>query len=193
MKQYQFFSDDKLLQMSSSGESEAEEELISRYKRKVSICARRFYLFGGDNDDLIQEGTIGLLKAIRTFDPDKGVSFSSYAEVCIRSKLLDAISFRKYSGFLSLDEPDLSDSSFCDNNPETLFIENEHYEECVASLRDRLSVYERSVLDMYLQGVNYNELSEMVGKPVTSVYNAIQRIRLKLSANKDKGDSSNSC
>ena len=190
MKQYQHFSDDELLLMSSSGDQDAEEELISRYKRKVSICARRFYLFGGDNDDLIQEGTIGLLKAIRTFNPEKGVSFSSYAEVCIRSKLLDAISFRKYTGFLSLDEPDLSDSSFSDNNPETLFIENEHYEEFVASLKDRLSAYERSVLDMYLQGMNYNELSDQLNKPVASVYNAIQRIRLKLSAHIDKGDSS---
>ncbi|MDO5444475.1 MAG: sigma-70 family RNA polymerase sigma factor [Eubacteriales bacterium] len=190
MKQYQNYNDDELLLMSSSGDQDAEEELITRYKRKVSICARRFYLFGGDNDDLIQEGTIGLLKAIRTFDPGKGVSFSSYAEVCIRSKLLDAISFRKYSGFLSLDEPDLSDSSLCDNNPETLFIENEHYEEFVASLKDRLSAYERSVLDMYLQGMNYNELSEKLNKPVASVYNAVQRIRLKLSAHIDKGDSS---
>ena len=189
MKEYHNFCDHDLLLLSST-DSEAEEELINRYKRKVSICARRFYLFGGDNDDLVQEGMIALLKAIRSYRPEKNVSFGTYSEVCIQNRLRDTVFLSRYSEFLSLEEQDLSDSSFSDNNPETLFIENEHYEEFVASLKDRLSAYERSVLDMYLQGMNYNELSDQLNKPVASVYNAIQRIRLKLSAHIDKGDSS---
>lgn len=187
MKEYHNFCDHDLLLLSST-DSEAEEELINRYKRKVSICARRFYLFGGDNDDLVQEGMIALLKAIRSYRPEKNVSFGTYSEVCIQNRLRDTVFLSRYSEFLSLEEQDLSDSSFCDNDPETLIIENEHYEEFFTSFKNCLSHYEQSVLDMYLQGMNHNEIANRLLKTTSSVYNAIERIRSKFSAHITHGD-----
>ena len=181
MKEYQSFSDDDLLLMSADGDQIAEEELVERYKRKVAVCSRKYYLFGGDNDDLLQEGMLGLLKAIRTYKPGKGASFNTYAEVCIRSKLLDAVSFKRYTEFLSLDETDLDESSFCANDPETMLIENERDEEFLLRIKSLLSPYESKVLDLYLQGLNCTELAENLNKSVTSVYNAVQRIRSKLA------------
>lgn len=190
MDDFRLFDDSELVIKASDGNEAAEEELVRRYKRKVSICSRKLFLLGGDDEDLNQEGMLGLLKAIRTYIPEKGASFSTYAEKCIRSKLADAISFRKYMEYLPLDEPLLEDSSDADNDPETLIIENEHYEEFVSSIRNCLSSYERSVLDIYLQGRSCSEIAGILNKPVLSVYNAIQRIRSKISAYVLTGDSS---
>ena len=174
-------SDLTLLEKIRAGDTLAEEELISRYKDKVSLCTRKFYLFGGDNEDLIQEGMIGLLSAIRTFNDDCGASFATYAERCIVNRLNDAVSLKKYSGFISLDDDSVSCLSTVDD-PEALFVENECFEKLKANVSVILSSYEKSVLNLYLSGSSYKEISVSLDKSVVSVYNAVQRIREKLSA-----------
>ena len=188
MVDFEKLSDEELVLYSSRGDGAAESCLIKRYKQRVSLYARRFYLIGGDDEDLIQEGTIGLLAAVRTYNSGKGTAFSTYAYKCIRSKLIDAISFRKYSEYVSLDESEVFDSVVAENNPEALYIENEHYVELIDSLRSGLSSYELSVLNLFLNGESYTEIAARLRKSPQSVYNAVQRIRNKLSSILHRGD-----
>ena len=181
MIDYSMFSDRDLIDAAHSGDRSAEEELLMRYRQKVRICARRFYLLGGDDEDLLQEGMIGLLRAVRSFNPALGTSFNTYAERCIKSRLIDAAQFRGYVEFISSEDLVLEDPADEDSNPETLLINNERYEEVVSQLRLKLSHYESSVLDLYLCGFSYPEIANRLGKSDRSIYNAVQRIREKLT------------
>jgi len=158
----------------------SEEELVRQYAKKVLIISRSYFLAGGDKDDLYQEGLIALLSAIRTYDQNKGVSFSTYAESCIKRRLIDTIRNNKYSGFLSIEDFDFDDIQI---SPEDSFLENEAYNNLLADIKTRLSRYESSVLNLYLSGYSHTEIAEKLNKPVESVYNAIQRIRQKIAAN----------
>lgn len=157
----------------------SEEELVKQYAKKVLILSRSFFLVGGDKDDLYQEGLIALLSAIRSYDPDKGASFSTYAESCIKRRLIDTIGNSRYSGFLSLDDFEFDDIQV---SPEESFIENEAYKDLLRDIKSKLSRYESNVLDLYLSGYSHSEIADKLGKPVESVYNAIQRIRQKITA-----------
>ena len=181
MMDYSICSDQDLILGAHSGDRRAEEELLMRYRQKVRICARRFYLLGGDDEDLLQEGMIGLLNAVRSFNPALGTAFNTYAEKCIKSRLIDAAQFKGYVEFISSEDLVLEDSADEESNPETLLIKYEQYEEVVSQLRLKLSKYEASVLDLYLNGFSYPEIAERLGKSDRSIYNAIQRIRTKLS------------
>jgi len=191
MRNFNSLSDNDLIILSRQGSEPAEEELISRYKRKATICARKFYILGGDDEDLLQEAMLGLLKAVRTFDDEKGATFSTYAETCIRRRLMDVINLKRYTEFISTeDQTCSSEEPVCDNDPETLLIENERYEELMSSIKTSLSVYELKVLDLYLSGMNCQDISVELSKAVGSVYNAVQRIRSKTGAKLFVGDSS---
>ena len=181
MMDYSIYSDQDLILSVRSGDRHAEEELLKRYSQKVRICARRFYLLGGDDEDLLQEGMIGLLNAVRSFNPALGTSFNTYAEKCIKSRLIDASQFKGYVEFISSEDYVLEDSADEESNPETLLIKYERYEELVSQLRLKLSQFETSVLNLYLNGYSYPEIAAMLGKPDRSIYNAVQRIRGKLS------------
>lgn len=180
MIDYHSISDEELVSYGRNNDSSAEEELVRRYMKKVRICARRFFLLGGDNDDLIQDGMLGLLQAIRTFSEDTGTSFNTYAESCIRNRLIDAVGFSGYSGFLSSEEIDLSDYESPSGNPENELIEIESYNEKLALFKKHLSRYEKSVLMLFLKGYSCSDISSETGKSMRSVYNCIQRIRFKL-------------
>lgn len=192
---YKTLSDEDLLERSRAGDDQAEDQLAVRYSKLVRVCARPYFLAGGDSEDLIQEGMLGLLSAIRKFDPDTGVSFKTYAEQCIRNRLLtaiesasrlkhtplnDGISFE----YLLSEEPGklhaAQEDSFS-RRTEDQVLAREQREEILAGNAAALSGFEREVLEMYLQGMSYKEIADRVNRPEKSIDNAVQRIRRKLA------------
>ena len=184
-------SDSDLWQLASQGDAAAEEELVVRYGRLVRACARPYFLAGGDREDLIQEGMMGLLSAVRNFDPEKTVRFNTFAEYCIRRRIFDAIKASNrdksipLNTYVSLESPKFDEiyvpSASNMRDPEELLIANESFEELKKNLIGSLSGFEKNILDMYLEGMSYSEMAEVVGKSTKSVDNAVQRIRKKLS------------
>lgn len=184
-------TDEQLLSIVSDRRSGAEEILAERYVRLVRICARPFFLSGGDGEDLIQEGMLGLLSAIREYDSEKGVLFRTFAESCIRHRIQSAIrsaSRKKHSPLnhgISLDDV-LSDESqtlgtqFYHRSPEEQVLARETEKEYFSAYSRRLSKFESDVLHHFLLGLSYQEIASLVGKDIKSVDNAIQRIRRKL-------------
>ena len=174
-----------------SGNPEAEEALVSEYAQLVRACARPYFLAGGDGEDLIQEGMLGLLSAVRTFDPAKGVKFSTYAEFCVRRRIYSAI--RSASGYkhtplnsyISLESQQLDEnntqSAYFLRDPEDFVIARESVGEIKNLLYGALSRFESGVLELYLDGMSYKDMAARLGKSNKSVDNAVQRIRRKLS------------
>ena len=185
-------SDEKLCRLARQGDGPAMENLIRRYTRLVKTCARPFFLAGADAEDVIQEGMLGLMKAIREFDSTKGVPFSVFARLCIQRKIYSAtrsasaLKHQPLNQSMSLDRPlfeDLSEShtrvTAPIGDPESLVIGNEEREERTRQLYSLLSEFEANVLTLFLDGLSYEEMAETLGKPVKSVENAIQRIKRK--------------
>jgi len=179
-----------LVQKAISGDSAAEEALVSEYARVVRACARPYFLAGGDGEDLIQEGMLGLLSAIRTFDPAKGVKFSTYAEFCVRRRIFSAI--RSASGYrhtplnsyISLESQqsdESTQSAYFLRDPEDFVIARESAHEVEILLYGALSRFESGVLELYLEGMSYKDMAARLGKSNKSVDNAVQRIRRKLA------------
>ena len=194
------YSDNELINQARNGDEYAEEILANRYGRLVRICARQFFLVGGDGEDLIQEGMLGLLSAIRHFNPSKSVRFNTFAEYCIRRRIFDAIkaSTRDKSiplnTYISLESPRFdeiySPVASMLQDPEDLFIANECAEELKVCFEGTLSTFENKILDLYLDGMSYSEMAETVGKTTKSVDNAVQRIKKKLGKQLTKGGNS---
>lgn len=201
MMDYAALEDNKLLELAQDGDREAEEALAERYLRLVRACARPLFLAGGDSEDLIQEGTFGLLSAIRNFHPADSTSFRTYAEHCIRMRLFSAVkSASRLKHFplndgISLEQ--LSEDSGVDlsafpvgflRNPEDLVLARESKEELDAAFSRCLSRFEIKVLDLYLKGLSYREIAQRLSKDAKSVDNAVQRIRRKLERDTIFGD-----
>ena len=187
--------DEKLCRLARQGDGPAMENLIRRYTRLVKTCARPFFLAGADAEDVIQEGMLGLMKAIREFDSTKGVPFSVFARLCIQRKIYSAtrsasaLKHQPLNQSMSLDRPlfeDLAEShtrvTAPIGDPESLVIGNEEREERTRQLYSLLSEFEANVLTLFLDGLSYEEMAETLGKPVKSVENAIQRIKRKSAA-----------
>ena len=193
-------ADEELLQKCRQGSPEAEETLIRRYGRVIRSLARPYFLTGGDSEDLIQEGMLGLLNAIRRYDPQEETSFRTFAELCIRRRLISAL--RKSTGTknVSLDDCLSLESSLFDENqsrndnlrgPEELLIDREEAQKRYRNLLLLLSAYEQSVLRCFLRGMSYREIAEITKRSEKAVDNAVQRIRRKF-ANLPQGDISSS-
>lgn len=194
--------DDTMLQsLAFDGDRDAEDALATRYLRLVRICARPLFLAGGDSEDLIQEGTFGLLSAIRNYNPADGASFKTYAEHCIRMRLLSAIKSASrlkhvpLNDGISLEElsedPGADISTFPElirYNPEELILAEESREELNAACSRCLSRFEIKVLDLYLEGLSYREIADRLCKDAKSIDNAVQRIRRKLARENILGD-----
>lgn len=200
-------TDESLCIRAASGERGAEGELVGRYQRLVRACARPCFFIGGDDQDLIQEGMIGLLSAIRSFDARKGVQFSTYAEVCVRNRIhaaLRAAGRDKHSPLntsISLADAALEGEpgtylgaagTTGGANPEDALIDREEYARRMGALTVQLSGFEKRVMDLYLAGLSYGEIAAQVGKPLKSVDNAVQRIRRKASPHIASGEFSES-
>lgn len=192
-------SDEELCALTARGNARGEEELVSRYTRLVRVCSRPLFLAGGDSEDLIQEGMVGLLHAVRSYDPERQASFRTYAEVCIRSRLLSAVrdagrdKHSPLNHYVSLETP-LFDTAVSTqgDNPEDMLIDREIRNERLSALMDRLSGFEAKILRLYLGGLSYGEIARQIGRTDKSVDNAVQRIRRKLARQLTSGDISES-
>ena len=197
-------NDEELWRLTVSGDTRAEEELIERYTRLVRICARPYFLAGGDSEDLTQEGLLGLIKAIRSYDPEAGTPFRPYAEVCIRNRILEAIrsaSRKKHdplNGGVSLEYVVLSEADSRRSNevkpevfsrsPEEQLLARESEKEFYSTFSRCLSSFETEVLFLFLDGLSYRQIAAGVGRTEKAVDNAVQRIRRKLARQNFQGD-----
>ena len=173
------YSDETLCALVANGCRDAEEELVKRYFRSVRMYARPYFLAGGDSEDLIQEAMFGLLKAIREFDPRCDARFRTFAEVCIRNRIRSAVTNATRSKHAPLNDSMLGIGA----SPEELYISREEETERLARLGKQLSPLERKVLQLFLLGLSYQEISKQVGRSMKSVDNAVQRIRRKVAVN----------
>ncbi len=184
-------SDENLVARFHGGETEIMDYLLEKYKDLVRKVSRKLFLIGGDVDDVLQEGMIGLFKAIRDYDcSKKDASFYSFAELCISRQIYTAINAsnrKKHSplrDYVSLSDSPISllvANDFNGNrNPEELILDKEAQHMIQYEIERCLSTFEKQVLDMYLSGCSYDKISKEVGKPVKSVDNALSRIRSKL-------------
>ncbi len=199
-------TDEALCAQAASGDRIAEEMLVMRYTRLVRVCARPYFLAGGDSEDLIQEGMVGLLAAVREFRPGREAVFRTYAETCIRNRLRSAVKAAARDKHAPLNNSVSIESPSFDGNPdhaaflppvrasdpEQLLISREDREERTGRLKDHLSGFEAQVLELYLNGLSYTEIAVQVGRPPKSVDNAVQRIRRKVAQQFPFGDFSRS-
>lgn len=195
MQSYQNMSDEELIAALRSGEKEITDYLMDKYKSLVKKKAKALYLIGGETDDLIQEGMIGLFKAVRDYQPDKDSSFFHFADLCIARQMYTAVeaSNRKKHAPLNSYVPLYADSEDSEGrnladmletideaNPENLFISQEDREDFKRKVNETLSKMEQEVLSYYLQGFRYEQIAEAMGKEPKAVDNALQRLKKKL-------------
>jgi len=187
---YETYSDEELIMMLRSGDAEIADYLMEKYKPLVRKKTNAMYLIGGENEDLIQEGMIGLFKAMRDYNEEKECSFFAFAELCISRQLYSALesSNRKkhmplntYVSFSNEEGPDLEEMLSAQSvSPEQLMIEQEGQIEFAVRLNEKLSPMEKKVLYLYLEGNSYTQIGEMMNKPAKSIDNSLQRIRSKI-------------
>ncbi|MCD8333653.1 MAG: sigma-70 family RNA polymerase sigma factor [Clostridiales bacterium] len=193
MAEYEGLSDNQLIRLLRDGDSQVMDFLMEKYKYLVRKKANPLFLLGGDTDDLIQEGMIGLFKAIRDYDEEAG-SFFRFAELCINRQIYTAIesASRKKHGplnaYISLSVGDethpertvgTAEAAYAPD-PEQMLIDQESVEDFRSRIVARLSPMEQAVLDDYLEGMNYRQIADRMQKPQKSIDNALQRIRVKV-------------
>ena len=179
----------ELLNLAKSKDTGAVEQVLAKYKHLVVAIARKYFLIGGDKEDLIQEGMIGLFKAVNTFDVDKSDNFSGYAVMLIEREIISAIRTANTGNQQALNErifidndDELGDSA-C---PESDFINEESTLELTNEIKDKLSGFEKVVVDYYLKGYTYIDIATITGKTAKSIDNALSRIKKKLEYLKER-------
>lgn len=196
LSEYDFISDEEIVEIFRSGDSGALEHLINKYRNFVRAKARSYFLIGADREDIVQEGMIGLYKAIRDFKGDKLSSFKAFAELCITRQIITAIKTatrQKHiplNSYVSLDKPIYDEDSdrtlmdvICGTqvlDPEELIINQEEFIGLEDKMAEILSDLERKVLMLYLDGRSYQEIAEDLKRHVKSIDNALQRVKRKL-------------
>ncbi len=194
--QFEGMDDEEIIEAVHQGNSEALDFLIKKYRNFVRAKARSYFLIGADKEDIVQEGMIGLYKAIRDYKEDKLTSFKAFAELCITRQIITAIKTatrQKHiplNSYVSLDKPiydDESDRTLLDvisgakvMDPEELIINREEFDNMEDKMAQLLSDLERKVLALYLDGQSYQEISEELNRHVKSIDNALQRVKRKL-------------
>lgn len=175
-----FTQSDEYLLQNCVNSAVAEEALIERYSRMVRAYAHRFFLIGADYEDLVQEGMIGLLSAIRQYHNQSG-AFPAFAAACIKNRLVSAVRTASAKKHAPLNDSVPIDrcEGFHFISPEDLLIDKELYAEYLIQLNQHLSAMEKRILDAYLDGLSCSEIAEMIHKPIKSVSNAVQRIKQK--------------
>lgn len=188
MQNYQQYTDEDLIRRLRQGESGIEDFLIEKYKNLVKSRARAMYLIGGDTDDLIQEGMIGLFKAIRDYREDKDTVFATFAKLCVERQLYRAIEAsnrqknQPLNTYVSLDGEGSEEEvqRLWEESPEAIVVDREHTDHMIGKIQKALSPFENHVLDLYVKGHNYMQIAEMTDKSPKSIDNALQRIRTKV-------------
>ena len=197
-REYRQLSDEELIDRLRGGDSPITDYIMDKYKNLVRSKAKSMYILGGDNEDLIQEGMIGLFKAIRDYDCGRDASFYTFADLCISRQMYTAVqaSHRQkhwpLNTYVSLygsgrsqedsEEMELAEalSPDQDQNPETLFIDRERVEYLEGQIDKELSSFEKQVLDLYLTGMSYSQIAKVLGREEKSTDNALQRLKSKI-------------
>ena len=189
-------TDEEIVELAQYGNVEALEFLINKYKNFVRAKARTYFLIGADREDIIQEGMIGLYKAIRDYRYDRQASFRAFAEICVTRQIITAIKTatrQKHiplNSYVSLNKPVFDEESErtlgevvtteAEGNPEDLFINQENLMDIESTMHRILSPLEQEVVNLYLEGKSYVEIAEQLNRHVKSVDNALQRVKRKL-------------
>lgn len=193
---YDTLADEYLISEYRNGKNDIMNYLMVKYKPMVRKKARAMYLLGGENEDLIQEGMIGLMKAVRSFDDSQGASFASFAELCVSRQMYSAIEASQRKKHLPLnsyvsiyEESDNGDEvqaplidtieASMENNPEVMYFGKKYVEAMIEKLEESLSPMENHVLYLHMMGTDYRKIAEILEKSPKSIDNALQRIRGK--------------
>ena len=190
-------SDEGLVEFARAGSDTAIVVLLTRYRHYARAKARAYFLAGADKEDIVQEGMIGLYKAIRDFDPEQNTAFRAFAELCITRQIITAIKtatrqkHQPLNSYVSLNRPlgnnEDEDRSLADSietqevaDPAELLISAEEVQAIKAQMDAVLSPFEVEVLEHYIDGRSYQQIADMLGRHVKSIDNALQRIKRKL-------------
>ena len=198
---FEGMTDEEIALLAQNGSDDAQEFLLNKYKNFVRSKARSYFLIGADHEDIVQEGMIGIFKAIRDFREDKLSSFRAFAELCVTRQIITAIKTatrQKHiplNSYVSLNRPiydEESDRTLMDviseapmAGPEELLISREDYSSVESRISEVLSDLEMEVLDLYLEGKSYQEIAEQLNRHVKSIDNALQRVKRKLEKSLD--------
>jgi len=199
MNQYKTLTDEELIRRLRSGESQIMDYIMVKYMNMVKKNANEMFLLGGENKDLVQEGMIGLFKAVLDFDLEKGVSFYHFAQTCVERQLYTAIKASQrqkhtpLNSYVSIyEEKESADeekytplidtiSGEKDNNPEGLFLDKEYLLGIEAALKEKLSELENRVLYLHLLGMDYRTIAKILDRSPKTIDNALQRMKMKVS------------
>lgn len=190
-------SDEALIDRLRDGEKSIIDYIMDKYKYLVRSKAKSMYILGADKEDLIQEGMIGLFKAVRDYDCGRDASFFTFAELCISRQMYTAVQAAQRQKHLPLNsyislsgegqdtdkpgtEPEELLSTGQGSDPESLFLDKERMEYLEAQIDKELSVFEKQVLDLYLTGMSYSQIAKVLGKDEKSSDNALQRVKTKI-------------
>ena len=197
MGKYEKIPDEQLIKKLRAGERDIMDFIMVKYKSMVRKKDRAMFLLGGENEDLIQEGMIGLIKAVRDFDESQGASFFSFAELCVSRQMYTAIEASKrkkhlpLNSYVSLYEESETEGEGKrlalidtiepeqENNPEALYFGKEYTEALIENLKENLSTLENHVLYLHLMGTDYKTIAELLDKSPKAIDNALQRIKNK--------------
>ena len=196
MGKFESLADEEVIQLIQQGNVEALEYIINKYKIIVLAKAKSYFLIGADREDIIQEGMIGLYKAIRDYKDDKNASFRVFAELCVTRQIITAIKtatrqkHMPLNSYVSLDKPVYEDDSEktlvetmvspAATEPEEIILQQEQQDYIELKMSEVLSELEQRVLALYLEGQSYGEISEQLDRHVKSIDNALQRVKRKL-------------
>ena len=199
VKKYQNETDEMLIERLRDGERDITDFIMNKYKNLVRSKAKSMYILGADTEDLIQEGMIGLFKAIRDYDAGRDASFFTFAELCISRQMYTAVqaSNRKkhmpLNSYISLyatadvDGDNKEGNEFINflgfetqKNPEQLLIDKENVLSLERKIEEELSTFEKQVLDLYLTGMSYTQIARVLGRDEKSTDNALQRMKSKI-------------
>lgn len=191
-------ADEELILRQRDGESEITDYIMNKYKNMVRSKAKAMFILGADRDDLIQEGMIGLFKAIRDYDSGRDASFYTFADLCVSRQMYTAVQASRRQKHVPLNNyVSLYSSSQVqtegeetflfhalsrgmEDNPEKLMIDRENLSSLESTIGKELSSFEKEVLDLYITGMSYSQIAKVLGRDEKSTDNAVQRMRWKL-------------
>ncbi len=189
MEKYSEYTDEELIELYREGEEGVVEYLMEKYKNLVRSKATSMYILGGDTQDLIQEGMIGLFKAVRDYDAGRDACFYTFAQLCVSRNIFTAVqkSGRKkhaplnyYVSIYGQDTSSENGIGSVKDNPENIMIGKENLEQLEQAIETEMSNFERQVIELRITGMGYDEISKVLGRDSKSVDNALQRIKNKL-------------
>ena len=202
---YEGLTDEELIDRQRSGERQIMDYIMDKYKNLVRKKAKSMHILGADNDDLIQEGMIGLFKAVRDYDPGRDASFYTFADLCISRQMYKAVQASRREKHTPLNTyvslyADMAEAendgnstelvnviaSAVETNPEQHMIDRENVADIEAIIEKELSSFEKQVLDLYITGMSYSQIAGVLSRDAKSTDNALQRLKAKLRKAVDK-------